>query len=63
MRLDLRDQPFGCLDVVNLAAGQTDRQRIAERIDDGVDLRRQAAARTAYGLVKAPFLRAPALCW
>ena len=63
MRLDLSDEFPGLFDVVNLAAGQADGQRIAERVDDGVDFRRQAAARTAYGLVETPFLRAPALCW
>jgi len=59
---DLGGQRLGLRDVVGLAAGQGERQRIAERVDDRVDFRRQAAARTAYGLVQAPFLRAPALC-
>ena len=60
--LDLGGQRFRLRDVVRLAAGETDRQRIAERVDDGVDFRGEAAARTAYGLVGAVFFRAPALC-
>jgi hypothetical protein len=35
---------------------------IAKRIDDHVDLGREAAPRAADGLVMPPFLRAPALC-
>jgi hypothetical protein len=48
---------------VRVAAGETECQWIAQRIDDGVDFCRQTAARAADGLVIAPFLRAPALCW
>lgn len=53
---------LGLGDVVNLAAGEAERQRIAQGVDDHMDLGGQAAARAAYGLVEAPFLRAPALC-
>lgn len=60
---DLLDQCVGFLNIVNLAPGQTDRQRVAQRIDDGMDFCREAASRTTYGLVETPFLRAPALCW
>lgn len=60
---DLLDQGVGFLDIVNLAAGQTDRQRVAQRIDNGMDFCREAASRPTYGLVETPFLRAPALCW
>jgi hypothetical protein len=47
---------------VDLASGEADGERIAERIDDGMDLGGQSAARAPDGLVFAPFLRAPALC-
>ena len=46
---------------MNLTAGEADNERIAERVDDGVDFRRQSAARAPDGLV-APFFGAPALC-
>jgi hypothetical protein len=46
-----------------MAPGETERQWIAQRIDDYVDFCRKTAARAADGLVTAPFLRAPALCW
>ena len=48
--------------VVDLAAGEAERQRVAQGVDDHMDLGRRAAARAAYGLVEPPFLRAPALC-
>jgi hypothetical protein len=60
--LDLRGERLGLRDVLDLAAGQAERQRIAQRIDDDMDFRRQTAARAAYRLVEAPFLSAPALC-
>jgi hypothetical protein len=53
---------LGLGDVVDLAAGEAERQRIAESVDDHMDLGGQAAARAAYGLVEPPFLSAPALC-
>ena len=53
---------FGLGDVVDLAAGEAERQRVAQGVDDHMDLGGQAAARAAYGLVEPPFLRAPALC-
>ena len=49
-------------DVVDLAAGEAERQRVAQGVDDHMDLGGQSAARAAYGLVDPPFLRAPALC-
>ena len=55
-------QRFSLRDVMNLAAGQTEREWISQGIDDHMDFRGQATARTANGLVDAPFLRAPALC-
>lgn len=60
--LDKSRERFGLRDVVNLAARQADRQRIAGSVGDGVNFRREPTARAAYGLVEAPFLRAPALC-
>ncbi len=56
-------QRFGLRDVVSVATGETERQWIAQRIDDYVDFCRKAAARAADGLVAPPFLLAPALCW
>lgn len=52
------DQGFELLAVVDLAARQNEAQRIAERIDDCVDLGAGTAARTPDRLVvSAPFLR------
>jgi hypothetical protein len=48
---------------VNVSAGEAHRQRIAQRIDDGVNLGRQASARTADRFVRIPFFRAPPPCW
>ena len=53
---------FSLADVVDLAAGEPERQWVAQSVDDCMDLGGQAAARAAYGLVETPFLRAPALC-
>ena len=53
---------FSLGDVVDLAARQAERQRVAQGVDDHMDLGGRAAARAAYGLVEPPFLRAPALC-
>jgi hypothetical protein len=49
-------------DIVNLPTREAERQRIAQRVDDYMDFRREPAARAADGLVETPFLRAPALC-
>ena len=59
---DLGSQRFGLGDVMDLATGETERQRISQGIDDGMDFRREAAARVPYGLIETPFFRAPALC-
>ena len=53
---------FSLGDVVDLSARQAERQRVAQGVDDHMDLGGWAAARAAYGLVEPPFLRAPALC-
>ena len=60
--LDFGEERFGLGDVVDVSAGQADRQRIAEGIDNGVDLGRQSAARSPDRFFAAVFLGAPALC-
>jgi hypothetical protein len=60
--LHFSGEGFSLGDVVDLAASETERQRIAQGVDDHMDLGGRAAARAAYGLVETPFLRAPALC-
>ena len=62
MRFDLGGERRGLGDVMDLAAGETERQGISQGIDDRMDFRRQPATRAPYGLVEAPFFRAPALC-
>src|SRR5579871_6594141 len=47
---------FSLGDVVDLAAGEAERQRVAQGVDDHMDLGGLAAARAAYGLVETPFL-------
>ncbi len=58
-RLDLCGQRFGLGDVGDLATGQTEYKRISEGVDDHMDFRSQAAARTAYGLRDALRLARP----
>ena len=53
---------IGADKVVCLAAGQVEADRIANRIDKGMDLGAQPAAGAADGLVFASFFWAPALC-
>ena len=60
--LDLSRERFCLCDVVCLSSSQAESEGISQGVDDGMDFRRQAAARAAYGLVLTPFLRAPALC-
>ena len=60
--LDLSRERFCLRDVVCLSSSQTEHEGVSQGVDDGMDFRRQAAARAAYGLVLTPFLRAPALC-
>ncbi len=52
----------GADEIMCLTARQMKANRVAEGIDEGVDLRAQAAARAADGLVFANFFWAPALC-
>jgi hypothetical protein len=49
-------------DVGRLARRQRQGDRIAESIDDGVDLGAQSASRPADSLILAFFFLAPALC-
>ena len=56
------DERFGLGDVVRLAGGETNAQRIAERIDGDVQLGAQAPARAPDGLILSPPF-APAECW
>ena len=60
--LDLSGKSFCLCDVVCLSSGQAEHEGISQGVDDGMDFRRQATTRAAYGLVLSPFLRAPALC-
>jgi hypothetical protein len=53
---------LGLVDVVDMPAGEAERQWISDGVHDHMDFGGQPAARAAYGLVEAPFLRAPALC-
>ena len=55
-------QVVGPDQVVCLAAGQEEADRVAQRIDQGVDLGAQSAARAPDRLVLTSFFWAPALC-
>jgi len=52
----------GSDEIMGLAAGQEEADRVTERIDQGVDLGAQSTARTPDRLVLAGFFLAPALC-
>ena len=54
---------FSLGDIVDLAAGEAERQRIAQGVDDDMNFGGQPATQATYGLVETPFFRAPALCW
>jgi len=47
----------------HLAGRQNEANRIAQRIDAGMDFRRQSAPRAADRLIARVFLGAPAACW
>src|SRR6476659_4643025 len=51
------------LQVVCLAAGQEEVDRVAQRVDQGVDLGAQSAALAPDCVVLTSFFWAPALCW
>ena len=57
------DQALSLANVVDLACGQDEAERVAEGIDADVDLGAQAAARTADRLIFAPPFWAPDACW
>ena len=53
--LDQPQQRLSLRDIVDLAAGQDEPQRITKAIDDHVDFRREPTARAADGLVETLF--------
>ena len=59
---DLSGQGFGLGDVMHLSAGEAEGDGKPERVDDGMNFGGKTATRAPDGLIKAPFLRAPALC-
>ena len=61
-RLDLIEQRHRLCDVGRLTRCEQQCHGVFECIDDGVDLGRQPAARSADGLIFAVFFWAPALC-
>ena len=52
----------GAEQIVSLAPGEEEADRIAEGIDQGVDLGAQSTSRATDGLVFVCFFLAPALC-
>jgi len=60
--IDGFDQRFGASEIVILAWAEHHRDRIAEGVDERVNLGGQSAAGSADGL-RAVFFWAPALCW
>ena len=60
--IDGFDQRFGTSEIVILARAEHHRDRIAEGIDERVNLGSQSAAGSADGL-RTVFFWAPALCW
>jgi hypothetical protein len=61
-RAGLGEQGLRLLEIVDLAPGEAQLLRIAQRIGEDMDLGGQSSSRTADGLVFAVFFRAPALC-
>lgn len=60
---DRLDQGGALGHIRHLAGRQNAANRIAQRIDAGVDLRRQSAPRAANRQIATAFLGAPAACW
>ena len=60
--LHLRQQRVGAFQIMGLARRQDEVQRIAQRIDQGMDLGAQSAFAAPDRLVFAVFFWAPALC-
>ena len=61
-RFDLFEQGCRLGQIVSLARGKRQSDRIAQRVDDGVDFRCQPSSGSSDGLISALFFRAPALC-
>ena len=61
-RLGQRQQRVGLRDVMDLSAGEAQRQWIAYGVDDRMDFCCEPAARAADGLIAAHFFWAPAEC-
>ena len=60
--LNFRQQGIRPLQVVRLPRRERKTGRVAERVDQGVDLGAQAASAAPDRLLAATFLIAPALC-
>ena len=62
LRRGLGDELRGRHEVVHLAWGERQDKRIAQGIDEGMDLGAQTSSGASDGLVLAPLFSAPALC-
>jgi hypothetical protein len=60
--LELRQQNIGSIQIASLPGRKMKPGRVAQGIDRGMNLGAQPAFTASDGLVRAPFLRAPALC-
>ena len=60
--LHVRQQHIGALQIMRLARGQAEGERVAQGIDQGMDFGAQSALAAADRLVFAVFFWAPALC-
>jgi hypothetical protein len=60
--LHVRQQMIGADQIMRLTAGEEEVDGVAQRIDQGMDLGAQSAARATDRLVLADFFWAPALC-
>ena len=60
--LHVRQKFVGSHQIMGLAAGQMETNRIAEGVNQGVDFGAQSAARPSDRLVRPVFFWAPALC-
>src|SRR6516165_6668265 len=59
----LRQERIGALQIMRLATGQEERERVAQRVDHEADFCTQPALAAPDLLVFAVFFWAPALCW
>jgi len=60
--LQLRQQLIGSFQIAGMSGREMKPGRVAQRIHSGVDLGAQPSFAPSDGLLRAPFLRAPALC-